>query len=366
MSERSFAPFVPRCATGPLPAPDYSKADPVIAVVLSHIAQKLARANSTDRKVVVNVAAEIADKLEPKSGERDPVYNFGWVEGQHRCARALALWRLGRHDEAKAEIYKIISILEQAPQNDWWYEEVRDRAKLLATNWDGALLDAVRLAVDAVLANPAPFHNSQLSPHSAQTLDLPLALTAPVRFERTPEMAKAKSQSADASAASTTKKRPAAASEIDDIFAKKPKATSTTLASGAATLGTTSTSKPPAKKVKKADKSPAASATAEEKAPAPSKRVPETVVDTSKAIEGYKPAPLEQKTLKEDATEEEKKAFEEEERFRDSRGLRQKTEDGLPIYSTSELKIGLGGGQFSDSLLSLPRKLTVSLFVTGF
>jgi hypothetical protein len=47
--------------------------DPVIAVVLSHIAQKLARANSTDRKVVVNVAAEIADKLEPKSGERDPV-----------------------------------------------------------------------------------------------------------------------------------------------------------------------------------------------------------------------------------------------------------------------------------------------------
>ncbi|GAA5973797.1 hypothetical protein JCM8115_002977 [Rhodotorula mucilaginosa] len=146
MSERSFAPFVPRCATGPLPAPDYSKADPVIAVVLSHIAQKLARANSTDRKVVVNVAAEIADKLEPKSGERDPVYNFGWVEGQHRCARALALWRLGRHDEAKAEIYKIISILEQAPQNDWWYEEVRDRAKLLATNWDGALLDAVRLA----------------------------------------------------------------------------------------------------------------------------------------------------------------------------------------------------------------------------
>lgn len=115
-------------------------------MVLSHIAQKLARANSTDRKVVVNVAAEIADKLEPKSGERDPVYNFGWVEGQHRCARALALWRLGRHDEAKAEIYKIISILEQAPQNDWWYEELRDRAKLLATNWDGALLDAVRLA----------------------------------------------------------------------------------------------------------------------------------------------------------------------------------------------------------------------------
>lgn len=165
--------------------------------------------------------------------------------------------------------------------------------------------------------------SSQLSPHSAQTLALPLALTAPVRFERTPEMAKAKSQSADASAASTTKKRPAAASEIDDIFAKKPKATSTTLASGAAMSGTTSTFEPPAKKVKKADKSPAASATAEEKAPAPSKRVPETVVDTSKAIEGYKPAPLEQKTLKEDATEEEKKAFEEEERFRDSRGLRE-------------------------------------------
>ena len=173
-----------------------------------------------------------------------------------------------------------------------------------------AILCFLSTVLATVYAETVFAFSSQLSPHSAQTLDLPLALTAPVRFERTPEMAKAKSQSADASAASTTKKRPAAASEIDDIFAKKPKATSTTLASGAATLGTTSTSKPPAKKVKKADKSPAASATAEEKAPAPS-------------IEGYKPAPLEQKTLKEDATEEEKKAFEEEERFRDSRGLRE-------------------------------------------
>ncbi|KWU40995.1 hypothetical protein RHOSPDRAFT_27929 [Rhodotorula sp. JG-1b] len=181
-------------------------------------------------------------------------------------------------------------------------------------------------------------------------------------------MTKAKSQSADVSAASATKKRPAAASEIDDIFAKKPKATATTPASGAAASSTTSASEPPVKKVKKPDESPAASATAKDKTPAPSKRVPETVVDTSKAIEGYKPAPLEQKTLKEDATEEEKKAFEEEERFRDSRGLRQKTEDGLPIYSTSELKIGLGGDTplcpFDCTCLS--RKLTVALFVAGF
>lgn len=164
-----------------------------------------------------------------------------------------------------------------------------------------------------------------LAPLSLPTrlgLDLPLAFTTPVRFESIPKMTKAKSQSADVSAASATKKRPAAASEIDDIFAKKPKATATTPASGAAASSTTSASEPPVKKVKKPDESPAASATAKDKTPAPSKRVPETVVDTSKAIEGYKPAPLEQKTLKEDATEEEKKAFEEEERFRDSRGLR--------------------------------------------
>lgn len=135
-------------------------------------------------------------------------------------------------------------------------------------------------------------------------------------------MAKAKSQSTEASAASKTQKRPAAATEIDDIFAKKPKATAAKPGSGAATSSATSASQPQAKKVKTADKTPAAATTADEKAPAPSKRVPETVVDTSKAIEGYKPAPLEQKTLKEDATEEEKKAFEEEERFRDSRGLR--------------------------------------------
>lgn len=165
---------------------------------------------------------------------------------------------------------------------------------------------------------------SSFSPHSARTRPASCPHHAPIRFERVPEMAKAKSQSADVSAASATKKRPAAASEIDDIFAKKPKATATatTPASGAAASSTTSASEPPVKKAKQADKSPTVSSTAEDKTPAPSKRVPETVVDTSKAIEGYKPAPLEQKTLKEDATEEEKKAFEEEERFRDSRGLR--------------------------------------------
>ncbi|GAA5886034.1 hypothetical protein JCM3774_001471 [Rhodotorula dairenensis] len=156
-------------------------------------------------------------------------------------------------------------------------------------------------------------------------------------------MAKAKQQAVGAPATSTTKKR-AAASEIDDIFAKKPKATPTTsVAASAATVSTAAASSKNKKNGAQPSATTAATGEAAPAAPPSSKRVPETVVDTSKAIEGYKPAPLEQKSLRDDATEEEKKAFEEEERFRDSRGLRQKTDDGLPIYSTSELKIGLGG-----------------------
>ncbi|GAA6026699.1 hypothetical protein JCM8202_005620 [Rhodotorula sphaerocarpa] len=157
-------------------------------------------------------------------------------------------------------------------------------------------------------------------------------------------MVKAKTP-AEPAAAPAARKRPAAASEIDDIFAKKPKP--------AATAAAASPAQGQATRSKKTAKTPKANATTAAKADAaasepaaasaPSKRVPETVVDTSKSIEGYKPAPMEQTTLKENATEEERKAFEEEERFRDSRGTRTKTEDGLPIYSTSELKIGLGG-----------------------
>ncbi|GAA5993808.1 hypothetical protein JCM10908_000673 [Rhodotorula pacifica] len=154
-------------------------------------------------------------------------------------------------------------------------------------------------------------------------------------------MAKAK-QPESTSAPPAAKKR-AAASEIDDIFAKKPKPSAPTTASAAAAPKAAKAAESTAAKPKKGTVAAAAPPAADAGDSAPSKRVPETVVDTSKAIEGYKPAPLVQKTLKDDATEEEKKAFEEEERFRDSRGLRQKTDDGLPIYSTSELKIGLGG-----------------------
>ncbi|POY72159.1 hypothetical protein BMF94_4796 [Rhodotorula taiwanensis] len=159
-------------------------------------------------------------------------------------------------------------------------------------------------------------------------------------------MAKAKAQapvdSTTAPPATSSKKRPAAASEIDDIFAKKPKpAAPPTLAP----IDPPATSKKAKKAGQPATKVGDPKGAADEAAASGglSKRVPETVVDTSKDIEGYKPAPLVQKTLKDDATEEERKAFEDEERFRDSRGLRQKTDDGLPIYNESELKIGLGG-----------------------
>ncbi|GAA5857895.1 hypothetical protein JCM9279_001810 [Rhodotorula babjevae] len=147
------------------------------------------------------------------------------------------------------------------------------------------------------------------------------------------------------------------ASEIDDIFSAKPSkaaAASTTaakpaLASSSAPTGTPSAGGAAAGK-KKGKKAATASAatqgTAEATtaaAAAPPKRVPETIVDTSKAIEYYKPEPLVPKPLRDDATEAERKAAEEDERFMDSRGTRKKTEDGLPIYSLDELNIGHGG-----------------------
>ncbi|BGP49573.1 hypothetical protein JCM10450v2_005468 [Rhodotorula kratochvilovae] len=150
------------------------------------------------------------------------------------------------------------------------------------------------------------------------------------------------------------------ASEIDDIFAakkpkpslaapaaQKPAGAATSTAAAPAATGTAASG--PAKKKAKKDKAAGAVAEAPaqgkaDKLPAaPSKRVPETIIDTSKAIETYKPEPLIPKTLRENATDEERKAAEEEERFMDSRGTRKKTEDGLPIYSFDELRIGFGG-----------------------
>ncbi|GAA5920465.1 hypothetical protein JCM1841_003493 [Sporobolomyces salmonicolor] len=141
-----------------------------------------------------------------------------------------------------------------------------------------------------------------------------------------------------------TKKRPAA-SEIDDIFAKKPKVPPAVAASASATPAAAGSSGVKKKNKKGKDKGESAGQgiEKEEDAPAPSKRVPEEVVDTSKMIEAYKPTVEQAVKRAKDMTDEERKAAEEEDRFRDSRGTRKKTEDGLPIYDVTELKIGLGG-----------------------
>jgi hypothetical protein len=147
-------------------------------------------------------------------------------------------------------------------------------------------------------------------------------------------MAKAKSAAPPAApdVKQKTGKR-AAASEIDDIFSntKKAKLAVPPPADVAGSDG-------PAKK-KKGKKGKAAGAAAggaeaegssktveavkEQPAAAP-KRVPVEVHDPSKAIESYKPdaAPMATKVLGPDATDAEKKAAEEEERFMDSRGTR--------------------------------------------
>lgn len=130
-----------------------------------------------------------------------------------------------------------------------------------------------------------------------------------------------------------------AANEIDDIFAApKPKpaaaAASSTKAAAASAApapapGTagTATSAVTGNKRKKSKVAPAEEAAqgadhAPQPPAPPAKRVPETVVDTSKAIETYKPAPMLKKSLGENATEEERKAAEDDERFMDSRGTR--------------------------------------------
>ncbi|GAA6024599.1 hypothetical protein JCM10207_001017 [Rhodosporidiobolus poonsookiae] len=150
-------------------------------------------------------------------------------------------------------------------------------------------------------------------------------------------------------------KKRSAASEIDDIFLNPSKKSKPPADAPSATAGPAADADG-AKKAKKGKKGKAAAAgegkdevaattkTGEDEASQPKKRVPVEVVDTSKTIEAYKPqeAPV-VKALGANATEVEKKAAEEEERFMDSRGTRRRTDDGLPIYDTAELKIGLGG-----------------------
>lgn len=148
-------------------------------------------------------------------------------------------------------------------------------------------------------------------------------------------MAKAKPAATTAAAPAPAKRT--AASEIDDIFstaAKKPKlsADSPTTAAGAgAAIGAAGGAKKSKKKGKgKAEEKDEASEAQDglkqqkdegEDKPAPPKRVPVEVVDTSKTIESYKPeAAPPVKVLGANATEAERKAAEEEERFMDSRG----------------------------------------------
>lgn len=122
----------------------------------------------------------------------------------------------------------------------------------------------------------------------------------------------------DTSSTSQPKKRPAA-SEIDDIFSKKSKPAPTT----------SSTSIPAETGVankKKKDKKGKGKAEAEVEVQkkveviAQPKKIPETVVDTSSAIESYKPTAVTATKKAKDLTEEERKAIEEEKAFMDSRG----------------------------------------------
>lgn len=153
-------------------------------------------------------------------------------------------------------------------------------------------------------------------------------------------MAKSKVKAAPTPAEPTANvgKRSAAA-EIDDIFsAKKPKLALPPPAETGAVVGG---KKKKGKKSKaeldgagEVEESGSKAVEAVKEQPAvPPKRVPVEVHDTSKAIESYKPeaAPMATKVLGPDATEAEKKAAEEEERFMDSRGSRTFTHSPSPL-----------------------------------
>ncbi|GAA5993474.1 hypothetical protein JCM11641_002669 [Rhodosporidiobolus odoratus] len=146
-----------------------------------------------------------------------------------------------------------------------------------------------------------------------------------------------------------------ATSEIDDIFSnvKKPKSLQPAV-DVAETVEGAGTAEGVKRKKGKKSKSKAEAAAeesntkpqqvGEDKVGTVTRKAPVEIIDTSKAIEAYKPEPVPVRTaLGADATDAERKAAEEEERFMDSRGTRRKTDDGLPIYDTAELRIGLGG-----------------------
>ncbi|KAI0335417.1 hypothetical protein GY45DRAFT_1366983 [Cubamyces sp. BRFM 1775] len=157
------------------------------------------------------------------------------------------------------------------------------------------------------------------------------------------------------------------ASEIDEIFASKGKASSAPQLVASSSSSSQPTDK---KKKKKKDKSAKrkrddADADPEPEAAPPSKpvkrKVPETVFDPSAAL----PSAKESKPRKADkaavsAAAKPKKPKldrEEEQRFKDSRGTgpRRKTEEGFAIYKEDELGItDQGGGQSSVRALTRP------------
>ncbi|KAK4046071.1 Uridine kinase [Microbotryomycetes sp. JL201] len=175
--------------------------------------------------------------------------------------------------------------------------------------------------------------------------------------------APAQPQSVNSTDINKGKKR-ATASEIDDIFAAKKPKVATSGASSSLSAGTDQKQSSQAtkdgsvalaaskKSRKKAKTIPQSSAqiTRDEQAV---KWQPETVIDSSTTVVTFQdplaqpqgdtggPAQLDDEDL----------------RFIDSRGnTRRKTEDGLPIYTVEELKIGQGGAiRFSDNTPSLSR-----------
>lgn len=169
--------------------------------------------------------------------------------------------------------------------------------------------------------------------HSALPLSSKnFTLTTPLKMA-----GKATQSNKDTSSTSQTKKRPAA-SEIDDIFSKKSKPAPTT----------SSTSTPAETGVankKKKDKKGKGKAEAEGEVQkiveviAQPKKVPETVVDTSSAIESYKPTAVTATKKAKDLTEEERKAIEEEKAFMDSRGTSSFPSRLLASYELSLIRL---------------------------
>ncbi|KAI0670014.1 hypothetical protein C8Q78DRAFT_1038748 [Trametes maxima] len=141
------------------------------------------------------------------------------------------------------------------------------------------------------------------------------------------------------------------ASEIDAIFATKGKSSA-----AAPAAASSSSQAPEKKKKKKKDKSAKRKRDEADAVPedAPTttplkRKVPETVFDPSLGVPDVKDGKVrrpDQPTAAAPKAKKHKKAREEEERFKDSRGTgpRRKTEEGFSIYKEDELGITEQGG----------------------